>query len=415
MMRTKKILYLILLLIVCAIVITGLISYSQYIRPLVPLVTKDVKIHQQQTGVNFPYVKGAQIFYGNNQPLLLHGAMIETSFAYMKQCQAGKNPLAILNTQTFNAMAQQWHMNVVRINISQWIYNLDPATYMSKLDTAVQQANAAGFYVILDFHDNPQSGAVSPYSDGMLHTPSLTWWKMLATHYINNSMIMFDVLNEPTYTTWTTWLHGDGADVVGFADTIAAIRSTGARQIIVVEPGKAGGGTPTEGGWATFNPTTLTDPNIIFSRHIYQKIISGNPTTWDHDWGSLLNTHPIYYGEWALLPDPYITSHCTGLTSANADPLTNAFLNYLSQRNANWTAWDFLAYNLIQNTSSYTPTTFNTGSSWRCGDPSAAHAGMGLDVKNHMNNLPTSNPGRKKHACVLTKYQYYRCPIILIL
>lgn len=302
MMRNKKTLYLILLLIVCAIVITNLIGHSQYIRSLVTPVTKDVKIHQPQTGVNFPYVKGAQIFDGNNQPLLLRGAMIETSFAYMKQWQNGKDPLTILNTPTFNVMAQQWHMNVVRINISQWIYNLSPTTYMSKLDTAVQQANAAGLYVVLDFHDNPQSGAVSPYNDGMLHATSLAWWKTLATHYINNPMIIFDVLNEPTYTTWARWMHGNGADVVGFADTIAAIRSAGARQMIVVEPGKAGGGTPTEGGWATFDPATITDPNIIYSRHIYQKIISGNPTSWDHDWGRLLNTHPLYYGEWALLP-----------------------------------------------------------------------------------------------------------------
>jgi len=345
----------------------------------------------------FPHVQGTQLIDGNGQPFILRGAMIESSFAYIKSWKSGKDPLAILNTTTFTAMVQQWHMNALRINISEWIYDLNPATYLTKLDTAIQQANAAGLYVILDFHNDRQSGAVAPYNDGMLHTVSLTWWKTMAAHYLNYPMVMFDPINEPQYTSWPMWLHGNGGTVVGYADAIAAIRSTGAQQIIIVEPGKAGGPTTADKGWETFDATTITDPNIVYSKHIYKDIISGNPTLWDHQWGSLLNTHPIFYGEWALLPNALHPVHCQGLNSTNADSLIKAFLSYLGQRQANWTAWDFLPYHLIENTTNFKPTSFATGAPWACGAASAAQAGMGTEVQNYLASVAltstsTSNP-----------------------
>jgi aryl-phospho-beta-D-glucosidase BglC (GH1 family) len=344
------------------------------------------------TGSGFPHVQGTQLIDGNGQPLILRGAMIESPFAYIKGWQRKKDPLTNLNTTTFTAMAQQWHMNALRMNISEWIYNLDPANYLAKLDTAVQQANAAGLYVILDFHDDRQSGAVAPYDDGMLHKVSLTWWKTMATHYLNYPMVLYDPINEPQYPSWPTWLHGNGGDTVGYADVITAIRSTGAQQIIIVEPGKAGGTTLLDKGWAAFDPVTLTDPNIMYSKHMYEGIISGNPTIWDQQWGALLNTHPIFYGEWALLPHSLHPTQCKGLTSANADSVLNSFLTYLGQRQASWTAWDFLPHNLIEDTTDFKPTSFATGAPWICGSPSAAQAGMGTVVQNYLSNVALTAP-----------------------
>src|SRR3989440_8659383 len=183
------------------------------------------------------YVEGPQIYDGSGHPLILRGAMIESSFAYLHPWQNGQDPLRVLNAPTFHAMAQQWYMNAVRINISQWVYDTNPSVYLTRLDTAIQEANAAGLYVILDFHDNLQSGALAPYDDGMLHKTSLAWWKTLAQHYLHNPMILFDLINEPKYTSWTVWLYGNGGEVVGMKAVIAAIRSAGARQLIVLEPG----------------------------------------------------------------------------------------------------------------------------------------------------------------------------------
>lgn len=370
-----------LVILIAVIVVTRLVLP----RPGVPKKNLSTSVTTAM-----PYVQGPQIYDGSGHPLTLRGAMIESSFAYIHQWQKGQDPLTVLNSSAFNAMAQQWHMNAVRINISEWVYVLDPSTYLAKLDTAVKEANTAGLYVIIDFHDNAQSGAVAPYDDGMLHKISLGWWQAIAQHYKNNPMMMFDLINEPQYPNWGIWLHGDGGDIVGIPNVITAIRSTGAKQLIVVEPGKAGGGNSSvEGGWATFDPSTITDPSIIYSKHIYAGIIKGNPTIWDRQWGALLNNHPIYYGEWAVLPNSRVISQCTGLTSANADTVTRAFLDYLNKRNANWTAWDFRPSNLIQDMTNFAPTSFAAGSSWTCGGSSAAQAGMGTDVLNYLRTLPT--------------------------
>src|SRR5437762_3429977 len=103
-------------------------------------------------------------------------------------------------------------MNALRVNISQWVQQADTSgTYMPKLDQAVKQANQAGLYVIIDFHDNTQSGATGAYADGMLHQTSLTWWKTIATHFQTNAMVLFDILNEPQYPDWCSWLYGGNA------------------------------------------------------------------------------------------------------------------------------------------------------------------------------------------------------------
>ena len=74
-----------------------------------------------------------------------------------------------------------WGMNALRINISQWIEQADKTgTYMQKLQQVVTQATLASLYIIIDFHDDVQSGATGMYADGMLHMTSLTWWKSIA-------------------------------------------------------------------------------------------------------------------------------------------------------------------------------------------------------------------------------------------
>lgn len=322
-------------------------------------------------------IQGTNIYTPTGQVLLLQGAMVDTSLAYMHQyIDQRKDPLLYLNQKTFQAM-RSWNMNAIRINISQWVQQADTTkTYLTKVDSVISQANLSGLYVILDFHDDTQSG--SPYGDGMLHKSSLAWWESIAARYKNNPMILFDPINEPKYATWNSWLQGDGNDIVGFQQIIQGIRSVGAQQIIVVEPGNAAKGGK---AWIGFDSTKLTDQNILYSKHDYNKVATGNPQIWDEEWGSILHVHPIYYGEWALLPHPNHPSFCQGVTSGNADQVVNTFLSYLQSRHASWTAWDFKPGHLIQNITSYLPTNFQTGAPWTCNSPQAAQAGMGADIK----------------------------------
>jgi aryl-phospho-beta-D-glucosidase BglC (GH1 family) len=385
---------IIIIVVVLAIILEQVLFSSGQGNAGTPTTTITITKHHKKSSTpvidltpvatGMPYVLGTQIIDATGHPLILHGAQIESPFNYIKGWEAGQNPAKVLNPAVFQAMAQDWKMNALRLPLSNWIYGLNPATYLGRLDPIVQEANSAGLYVILDLHDDGQSG--SPYGDNvnLPKAESVVFWKAIAVHYKDNPMIMFDVFNEPKATNWQTWLHGggtqNGATIAGFQDLVDAIRSAGAKQIIVVEPGSAGGGSPKDAGWATIGNNTVNDPNIVYSLHVYSGIVD-TPQQEDTKWGPILNHHPIYYGEWALLSNGYGqvgVAHCQNIPHAQADQIVDAFLSYMNSRHANWTAWEFTPYHLIQNYTSFTPTTLDMP--WICGDVNS-HAGMGVLVK----------------------------------
>jgi endoglucanase len=332
------------------------------------------------------HVEGTQLIDATGHPIILRGAQIESPFNYIKRWERGEQPSASLNSTIFNAMVHDWKMNVLRLPTSNWIYAKYPVDYLNKLDQVVQQANAAGLYVVLDLHDTVQGG--SPYSkDATLpKTEDIAYWKTIAAHYKNNPMVLFDLYNEPKYHDWNTWLHGGGtvagATVVGMQDLVDAIRSVGARQIVIVAPGSAGKGVPgldaaEEGGWATVGTHLINDPNVMYTLHVYDKI-SFTAQQQDTQWGPILNHYPLYYGEWAFLPNAAIPAHCMGVPHDQADQVVKDFLDYMASRHASWSAWDFSPPQLIQDYTTFTPTSLDIP--WTYGDPKSA-AGMGAIVK----------------------------------
>src|SRR5947209_14343403 len=197
-------------------------------------------------------------------------------------------------------------------------------------------------------------------------------------------MVMFDVFNEPKARDWQTWLHGGGTiggtKIVGFQDLVDAVRSVGAKQIIVVEPGSIAGGPDSVGGWSTIGNDTIKDPNIVYSLHTYSSI-SLPPDQQDAKWGPILNHYPIYYGEWAFLPNSPVPIQCSGVAHDQADAVVTNFLHYMAARHANWTAWSFTSPYLVQDTTTFTPTSLDVP--WTCGDTSVT-AGMGMIVKRYL-------------------------------
>ena len=213
---------------------------------------------------------------------------------------------------------------------------------------------------LLDNHDDAKSG--SPYGPNCAvpKAEDVAFWRVIAAHFANNPMVMFDLLNEPQGVTAQNWLSGGGTAqcsqavaIVGFQPMVDAIR--------------------------------IQDPNVMYTLHIYAEIGTGSPSTWDQDWGSLLGNYPLYYGEWAVLPNSLVPAQCQPYTSANADSDTNAFLSYMQSRNINWTAWEFRTYYLIQDYTNFTPTNFQV--SWAPCD-SLGQEGMGADVKNYLSCAP---------------------------
>jgi aryl-phospho-beta-D-glucosidase BglC (GH1 family) len=335
-----------------------------------------------------PHVRGNSILDGSSHPMVLRGAHVTSAFNYILAWNHGADPFIALNPNVFTAM-REWGMNIVRIPITNWIYQLSPASYLAKLDTVVREANAARLYVVIDDHDDDQAG--SPYGSGadVPKPETITFWKAIASHYRTNPMIMFDIINEPKQTDWSTWLHGGGtitgstgkaAPIVGMQDVVNAIRSVGAPQIIIAE-------ASTEmDGFAGIGNDLIQDPNIVYSIHEYfdyrpNNDLDRSPAGWDVMFGNLSATHPVFIGEWAFLPNANHPVFCENITTFQAVQLVQSFLLYMQQHQVSWTAWNFDPYHLIQDYTSFTPTTLNVP--WHCGDMSS-HAGMGTIIKQYL-------------------------------
>src|SRR6266566_2968750 len=285
--------------------------------------------------VNVPgliHIQGNQIIDSSGHPLFLRGAHITSSFNYILAWNHGANPFGALNPDVF-ATVHSWGMNVVRIPISFWIYQLSPASYMAKLDSVIQQANAAQLYVVIDNHDDDQSG--SPYvSNADVPKPeTIAFWKVFASHYKYNPKIMFDIINEPKQTNWSSWLHGGGfitgssgktAPIVGMQDVVNAIRSVGAPQIIIAEA------PTTLNGFDGIGNNLITDPNMMYSMHEYFDYARDDhrraPWGWDQTFGNIAATHPVFIGEWAFLPNANYPVFCENITTTQANQLVWSFL-----------------------------------------------------------------------------------------
>ncbi|HZU00434.1 MAG TPA: cellulase family glycosylhydrolase, partial [Ktedonobacteraceae bacterium] len=228
--------------------------------------------------------------------------------------------------------------------------------------------------------DDAKSG--SPYGQGAAvpKAENVTFWKVMAAHFASNPMLLFDLFNEPMGLTAQTYLTGGGmftgstgqvTSNIGFQPLVDAIRSAGAQQIVIA-PATIPAGDPS---------IRLHDANVMYTQHIYSGIAANNPAVWDQQWGSLLGQFPLFYGEWTVLPNSQIPQQCRPYTPANAAPLTQAFLSYMDARQINWTAWQFRPYALVQDMTSYTPTTFQ--GTWIPCD-TTGHEGMGEVVKAYL-------------------------------
>jgi aryl-phospho-beta-D-glucosidase BglC (GH1 family) len=374
-MFLKKALQFLLLLVIVAVSITFVVEQH---RP-----------SSAATGIVFPHVSGTKLIDSSGQTFLLHGANIESAFMYANSWFKNNNATKVLNPKVFNEMSQVWHMNAVRICLSNWIYDKDPTHYLGLLDQIVQQANQAGLYVILNLHDDDQAG--SPYGSGAdaPKPESVAFWKVFAAHYKSNAKVMFDAYNEPHYPDGKTWLKGGGTQVgstgkstqiVGMQALVDAIRATGAKQIIII------GGLKYPVLYAKKYQVAyhIDDANIVYTKHPYHQISEGTPTTWDEMWGYFKGTYPLYTGEWALLPNTKIPVQCKGATMQNANQLVAKFLNYMDQNKISWTAWQFDIPHLILNLTNFTPTQLDDPQHpWKCNSPGAL-AGMGQVVKQHL-------------------------------
>lgn len=175
------------------------------------------------------------------------------------------------------AAIQSWKANVVRIplNESSWlgltcvdtdgfVHNTDPGSnYKAAVAGMVQQANAAGMYVILDLQWALPGNACPLGGDQMADADhSLAFWISIADTFKGNPAVIFELFNEPFFDTdwtgsdqWAFLMYGmDGAftgypatsnggnkqnvmtpwNIASYQAMIDAVRSTGATNLVLI-------------------------------------------------------------------------------------------------------------------------------------------------------------------------------------
>jgi endoglucanase len=136
---------------------------------------------------------------------------------------------------------------------------------LARIDDVVDYAASKGLMVVLDVHNYGMGfGALI----GSAQTPNSSFadfWGKLASHFVNDTNVIFGLMNEPHQQSATEWLASANA-------AIAAIRAAGATQLILVP------GTYWDGAWtwvSSDNDTVIgqgvKDPlnNYAFEVHQY--------------------------------------------------------------------------------------------------------------------------------------------------
>lgn len=264
----------------------------------------------------------------------------------------------------------EWKANAIRLPVKEefWfgrsVYQKDGgAEYRATVDQIITLTANRGAYLILDLHRFRAPKA-----------EHVEFWKDAAARYKNHPAVMFDLFNEPHGISWKVWRDGgfvgekkgtdesaflteeekkknQGFESVGMQALIDAVRSTGAKNIVIA------GGL----GWAgdlsgVAEGYELKDPEgngIMYSWHQYN---------WHKGWDKTVlpvaAKHPIFVGEVGadtkkmdFIPQDIQESPYTWVPD---------MLGFIQKHRLNWTAWCFhpKATPVMISDWKYTPTPF---------------------------------------------------------
>lgn len=171
-----------------------------------------------------------------------------------------------------------WHANAVRVPLNEdcWLgINGAPAQYSGPgyqnfISQWVSLLRQNGLYVVLDLHWN-NGGTGQATGQQMMadadHAPA--FWTSVASTFKGDLGIVFDLYNEPHDISWSCWRDGDcsidGWSAAGMNQLVAAVRGTGARNVVMA------GGVGWSGDlsqWLQYKPTDATG-NLAASFHSY--------------------------------------------------------------------------------------------------------------------------------------------------
>lgn len=197
------------------------------------------------------------------------------------------------------AAAKTFGADTMRFQASQPY--LDPKSslyqpsYLDRIKSMVSAAQSSGFVVVLSMQDH---GYLACGDDSVLVPTAGTSraWKRLATPFLTNSGVIFELFNEPsnaaTAAGWSLWKSGGGG-YVGHQQLVNDLRTLGAKNVLLADGAK-------KAETLTGAPM-LTDPlkKLAYAIHPYSMAsITTDPTSWDKRWGFMTAKAPVVASEW---------------------------------------------------------------------------------------------------------------------
>ena len=285
------------------------------------------------------HVEGPKLLDDRGREVWLQGVSLSGTESVAHDGQAEKSTVVAID---------EWGANCIRLPVKDdfWFgttaYQGDGGKdYRELVDRVITLAANRGAYVVLDLHRFRAPKA-----------EHATFWKDAAAHFRNHPAVLFELFNEPHGIDWKTLVEGGwvgdaekhdesaflsdaekkanrGFESIGMKGLLAAVRSTGARNPVVVSGlFWTNDLTGWDQGWAMDDPD---GDGILYSWHTYN---------WHPGWARVLPVaakHPVFVGE------------CGGdakkmdFIPANDQEDPNTFcpdlLGFLQEHRLHWTGW----------------------------------------------------------------------------
>jgi len=217
------------------------------------------------------------------------------------------------NLSALTWMRDNWNLTVIRAAMGvepAGAYLSDPARARGQVETIINNAVAAGVYVIVDWHaheaQNSQSQAVAFFSD-------------LARRYGHLPNVIWETYNEPLQVSWT------GVIKPYHEAVVSAIRAADPDNIIVL-------GTPT---WSQAVDQAAASPvagtNLMYTLHFYSCTHTASlRATGDT---AIRAGLALFVTEWGA-------SHADGgLDGVICQAEAQAWVDWMRTNGISWTAW----------------------------------------------------------------------------
>jgi hypothetical protein len=159
----------------------------------------------------------------------------------------------------------RWNVNAVRIPLHEgcWLgvnglpVGGDAAAYRSAIERYVRLLARNGMYAVLAL-ESAAPGRIRATANEQLALPDAehgeAFWRSVAQRFRRAPGVVFDLYAEPHDVTWECWRDGcasGGQRLAGMRRLLRAVRSTGARQPVLVAGLSYGGDLR---GWLTYRP-----------------------------------------------------------------------------------------------------------------------------------------------------------------